>query len=610
MPGNLNDIAWTELLRGNYHPSPRDWSDHVIYFFLIDRFSEGNEGVPGGTSMYSLGDQNNAIQTDGDAANWRAAGATWLGGTLQGARSKIGYLKRLGVTALWVSPVLRQRPGADDYHGYGGQNFLEVDPHFGTLADLRALVDDAHGVGIYVILDIVLNHSGDVFGYAADRYDTEDPQTHIHFMDPRWDGGLYPIAGWRDGTGNPDLRFPDKVSDPGSAVWPSELQGDGVFTRKGHIVDWNNPAEYLDGDFFGYKDIHHGAGSVDSYQPAAALEVLTKAYQYWLAVADLDGFRVDTVKHMDPGAMRYFTSSIHEFAQSLGKDSFFLVGEITLPRPDAIALMDTTGLDAAIGLDGVQDKLEYSAKGWTSPEEYFALFANSYQVEKASHAWFRDHVLTSYDDHDQVRKGEGKERFASSPEGRALELAVLAMNATTLGVPCIYYGSEQRFDGAGGNDRYIREAMFGGRFGPFRSQNRHAFDETGEACTGLAAVLAIRKQELALRRGRQYLRQISDDGVNFWFPRRIGSGRMTSIVAWSRIMANREVVCAINTDCNASRSGWVTIDSSLHLLGDEYKYVYSTDAGKLGIETAVLARNGLAIEIEVPPAGFVILAPA
>ncbi|MCI9870569.1 alpha-amylase family glycosyl hydrolase [Arthrobacter humicola] len=416
------------------------------------------------------------------------------------------------------------------------------------------------------------------------------------------------MAGWER---QPRSAFPgQKVSDSGSAVWPRELQTDGVFTSKGRITNWNNPAEYLDGDFFGYKDIHHGAGSAGSYQPSVALEVLTKAYQYWLAVADLDGFRIDTVKHMDAGATRYFTSAIHEFAQVVGKDSFFLVGEITLPRPDAIALMDTTGLDAAIGLDGVQDKLEYSAKGWTSPDEYFALFANSYQIEKESHSWFRDHVLTSYDDHDQVRKGDAKARFASSPEGRALELAVLAMNATTLGIPCIYYGSEQRFDGSGGNDRYIREAMFGGGFGPFRSQNRHAFDETAEAYIGLAAVLAVRKQEIALRRGRQYLRQISDDGVNFWFPRRIGPGRMTSIVAWSRIISDREIVCAINTDCEATRSGWVTIDSGLHRPGDEYAYVYSTDAAKLGFQIAALARNGLAIEIEVPPAGFVILAPA
>jgi hypothetical protein len=85
---------------------------------------------------------------------------------------------------------------------------------------------------------------------------------------------------------------------------------------------------------------------------------------------------------------------------------------------------------------------------------------------------------------------------------------------------------------------------------------------------------------------------------------------MTSIVAWSRIMSDREVVCAINTDCEATRPAWVTIDSGLHRLGDEYAYVYSTDAAKLGFHTEALARNGLAIKIEVPPAAFVILAPA
>jgi glycosidase len=122
MPGNLNGLPWVELLKYNgYHPSPRDWPDQVFYFFLIDRFSDGNEDPPGGTPLYSATDNGNAIGTEADAAAWRATGAVWQGGTLQGARSKIGYLQQLGVTALWVSPVLRQRPGVNDYHGYGVQ---------------------------------------------------------------------------------------------------------------------------------------------------------------------------------------------------------------------------------------------------------------------------------------------------------------------------------------------------------------------------------------------------------------------------------------------------------------------------------------------------------
>src|SRR3954451_9522053 len=129
----------------------------------------------------------------------------------------------------------------------------------------------------------------------------------------------------------------------------------------------------------------------------------------------------------------------------------------------------------------------------------------------------------------------------------ALAAAVLAVNVLTRGVPCVYYGSEQRFDGQGVNDLYIREAMFGGAFGPVRSSGWHCFDETNPVFTELAALLAIRREEIALRRGRQYLREISGDGSKFGLSPIFG-GRIRSLVAWSRILAGREIVCAVNTD--------------------------------------------------------------
>ncbi|WP_146068902.1 hypothetical protein [Arthrobacter sp. ZGTC131] len=204
----------------------------------------------------------------------------------------------------------------------------------------------------------------------------------------------------------------------------------------------------------------------------------------------------------------------------------------------AVFVEGTTGLDAALGLDHLQDKLESSVKGWTDPNEYFSLFANSIQVEKESHAWFRGNVVTSYDDHDHAQRWHGKRHFAADPEGPTLELAALALNATTLGIPCIYYGSEQCFDGSGDNDRYLREAMFGGRFGPFRSKDRQCFSRNNPTYKALARILAIRGQDFALSRGRQYLRPISEDRDSFWYPQRIGAGRMTSIIAWSRIMSD------------------------------------------------------------------------
>ena len=93
------------------------------------------------------------------------AGNTFVGGTLKGLESKIGYLQRLGVTAIWISPVFKQIAIAETYHGYGIQNFLDVDPHFGSRDDLISVVQTAHRHDIRVILDIILNHSGDVFAY-------------------------------------------------------------------------------------------------------------------------------------------------------------------------------------------------------------------------------------------------------------------------------------------------------------------------------------------------------------------------------------------------------------------------------------------------------------
>src|SRR4030095_8374825 len=103
------------------------------------------------------------------------------------------YLARVGVTAIWVSPVFKQVKFQETYHGYGVQNFLDVDPHFGSRDDLKALVQTAHRHGVRVILDIILNHSGAVFSYDPDRYETTDPDTGRTFLDPRWDGREYRV---------------------------------------------------------------------------------------------------------------------------------------------------------------------------------------------------------------------------------------------------------------------------------------------------------------------------------------------------------------------------------------------------------------------------------
>jgi glycosidase len=605
----LSELNFVSLSpAGGLFPSPIAWEDQTFYFLMLDRFSDGrengykdNEGNlvrSGTTPAYSPAGAENAVKTEADAAHWREAGTKYVGGTLKGLESKIGYLKRLGVTALWISPIFKQVRFPETYHSYGIQNFLEVEPHFGSREDLREVVRTAHANGIYVVLDIILNHAGNAFSYSGEQ-------------DHPWTGGMYPVEGFNDKDGNPTIPFvkanPQNLPDYDGALFPVELQQPDTFTRKGYIKNWDYDPEFREGDFFDLKDIDHGYGSADDYQVSAALRHLCEAYKYWIAYADIDGFRIDTVKHMDRGATRYFVSVIREFAQGIGKENFFLLGEITGGRKRAYETLELTGLSAALGIDDIPDKLEYLVKGYRNPNEYFSLFRNSELVNKSSHIWFRNKMVTSFDDHDQVRKGNQKARFCADADASKVVLNVLALNALTLGIPCIYYGSEQCFDGRGGSDRYIRESMFGGEFGAFRTRGLHFFNEDNPVYRELAKVLEIRRKNIVLRRGRQYLRPISaaDDGVCFSLPEMVG-GEIRSVVPWSRIFNGKEMLLAINTDYDQPKTAWVTIDNDLHQGGDVLQCIYSKDAAQIGQSVTVEARNGKAVLITVPAAGLVI----
>jgi glycosidase len=612
---SVTEIDLRAITRRRYFPSPIAWEDEVLYFLMLDRFSDGQESGYRGNDGAMVADGTTPPFQTSDAGNaprssWVAAGQRFCGGTLKGLATKIGYLERLGVSAIWISPVFKQLASRETYHGYGIQDFLDIDPRFGTRDDLRTLVDTAHAHNIRVILDIILNHTGDVFEYDADRYETrrDDGTT---FLDPRWDSREYRVTGFRDASGAATLPLAPvdltvhPAAHPHGAIWPRELQSASTFTRKGRISNWDFDQEFLDGDFFDLKDVQLGDGSLDDYRPSDALKTLAAVYKYWMAFADVDGFRLDTVKHMDVGASRYFGSVIHEFAQSIGKDNFYLIAEITGGRQRAFQTLETTGLDAALGVDDIPDKVEYLVKGFRNPEDYFSLFRNSLLVQKESHIWFRNKVVTMFDDHDQVRKGEYKARFCADAGADRLALAALALNATTLGIPCIYYGTEQAFDGRGRSDQFLRETMFGGEYGAFQSRGRHFFREEGALYRELSQVLRVRRQKLALRRGRQYLREISGNGHEFGFPRLVGDV-IRSVVPWSRILDETELVLAINTDPDGPRTAWVTIDASLHRTGDQLQCVYSTDAADVGRGGTVEARNGKAVPITVPPGGFVI----
>jgi hypothetical protein len=221
---SVRDLDFAALRQRAFQPSPAACEDQVLYFLLLDRFSDGHENgfraldgsvvTDGTTPLFSASDAGNAIGSDTDAARWREAGGRFCGGTLRGLTSKLGYLRRLGITALWISPLFKQVAfDHGSYHGYGIQDFLDVDPRFGTAGDLRTMVAAAHAQGIYVILDIILNHAGDVFAYEGGAT-------------PFWNGSVYPVAGYRDATGLPAGAVRNATAvRPGLARWRGVAEG-------------------------------------------------------------------------------------------------------------------------------------------------------------------------------------------------------------------------------------------------------------------------------------------------------------------------------------------------------------------------------------------------
>jgi len=518
------------------------------------------------------------------------------------------------MSTLWIGPVWRQRADLETYHGYGIQNFLDVDPRFGTRQDLRDLVDAAHRRGMYVLLDVIYNHTGNNWFY--DVGGLPHAQVPYRFTPP------YAIHGWRAADG----ASRQVIGDVDDGVWPEELQAPTWYTRAGAIgrwdpEPWENPlhpdAEFRRGDFFDLKDLRLDRGDV--------LSALLRVYQYWIALSDCDGFRIDTVKHVSFETSRNFCGAIHEYAESIGKENFLVLGEVTGGTRMARDYLEIFGrnLDAVLDIGDPASRLAGLVKGSQPPSDFFDLF-RGHDILGSHRETGRYHVSV-LDDHDMV--GRGKHRFAAHNAIPALYTQVahaVGAQLTTLGIPCVYYGTEQAFDGSesshapdvdrGFEDRFIREAMFGGSFGAFGTAGCHFFDRAHPSYRRIRAIARVRNRSdgigLALRRGRQYLRETSFLGRPFAIP---GAGEL---VAWSRVLLDREVVVALNTNGSSPRGAEVTVDSTLQQGRPALAVLYRGDWNDAKLKTApndetlpLQSRDDrTTVRIDLPAAGMAILA--
>lgn len=532
-------------------PSPTDWRDVWIYQVLVDRFNNPNAPP--------------RVQP------WDGVTMEFQGGTLEGVRRQLDYLQRLGVGAIWLTPVLKNAQyNPHTHHGYGFQDFLRVEPRFcsdpraasdpaAAEAELCALVEEIHARGMYVIFDIILNHAGDVFEYEGAR--------RLH-SSQRWRDEPYLIF-WRDehGRGRDEWEQPpaEPINDD-AAIFPVELRRNEFFRRRGEGGE-------LAGDFSTLKELvtdfrEHSPAYGTTYPVRQAL---IRVYQYLIAKFDVDGYRIDTLKYIEPDFARVFGNAMREFALSIGKQNFFTFGEV-YDEEDKIARFigrnskesgDLIGVDAALDFP-LFFRLPGLAKGERPPTDIIAMYEYRKVVERdlvSSHGEASKYFVTFLDNHDQHRRF-----YYRDPQGRYDAQATLGFTLlfTLQGIPCLYYGTEQGLHGAGAAYEAVREALWG-RPGGF--DRNHAFYRAIEQLS------ALRKAEPALRFGRQYFRPVSGDGRNFGpSPYRGG------VLAFSRILFDREVLVVANTSTTSAWQGFVTVDYNANPPGVTYRVLYSNMA--------------------------------
>jgi glycosidase len=540
-------------------PSPEDWRDQWIYFLLIDRFN--NPQAP-----------PRSVPFDGQHG-------VFQGGTLNGVREQLDYLQQLGVGALWLSPVQKNcQYNPFTYHGYGIQDFLQIDPRFASDPqaakanpelvenELRALVDEAHARNMYVIFDIVLNHAGDVFEYILND-GNRAAETDFR-------GEPYPIN-WRDENGRGREDWTEAPENPprDAAVWPSELRHNDVFRRRGRGGE-------AGGDFASLKemvtDLRAFNETSGSHFPVR--NALIRSYQYLIAKFDVDGFRIDTLKYIEPDFAQTFGNSMREFTLSIGKKNFFTFGEVYDNEEQITRFIgrhateetDLVGVDAALDFP-LFFKLPGVAKGLIPAAEIVQMFEHRKELERgviSSHGEASRFFVTFLDNHDQHERFY----FSAADEPRRFE-DQLTLGIGCLfglqGIPCLYYGTEQGLHGAGDQDAAVREALWGKPI---------AFDDQQPLYRMVNRLAAVRREQPALRYGRQYFRPLSGDSVHFGI-----SNFPAGVLAFSRILNDQEVLIVANSDTTAGWAGEVIIDFSLNPLGSTYEVLFTNKAVAGGV---------------------------
>ncbi|MFN7783678.1 MAG: alpha-amylase family glycosyl hydrolase, partial [Lysobacterales bacterium] len=277
--------------------SPRDWRDEILYFALIDRFDDGDP---------TNNDQGAGEYDPSDSRRYS-------GGDLGGLTRRLDYIRGLGATALWITPPVRHQwwdaaVGYGGYHGYWAQHFMEVDPHFGTLDDYRALAKGLHGRDMRLVQDIVVNHVGNYF-----RYPPGEAKPDL-------------AADWSANAGAAPTARPTQWPFDQNDAREVQQRGLDIYHWTPPIQDYSDPVQLLEWQMADLDDLNT--------ENPLVRRALRQSYGHWIREVGVDGFRVDTAFYVPPAYFRDFlfaedpaAPGVIEVAQRAGKPDFLLFGE-------------------------------------------------------------------------------------------------------------------------------------------------------------------------------------------------------------------------------------------------------------------------------------------
>ncbi|MFE1379940.1 pullulanase-type alpha-1,6-glucosidase [Streptomyces sp. NPDC058740] len=511
-------------------PARHDLTREQFYFVMPDRFANGDPANDRG-GLTGSRERTGFDPTDK---------GFYQGGDLKGLTERLDYVKGLGTTAIWMAPIFKNRPvqgeGKDasaGYHGYWITDFTQVDPHFGTNEDLRALIAAAHAKGMKVFFDVITNHTADTVDYAEKKYGYR----------PK---GAYPYL---DASGRPfdDRTAMGGVDADSFPYTPVERTGDKVpawlndltmYHNRGDSTWVGESAEY--GDFVGLDDLWTERPEV--------VEGMKRIYQKWVHDFAIDGFRIDTVKHVDLDFWTQWATALDAYAEKQGREDFFMFGEVYSADPAVTAPYVTRGrLDATLDFPFQDAARAYASQG-AGADRLAKVFAEDYRytTDKAN----AYEQVTFLGNHDMGRIGAFlKQDHPDASDAELVRRARLANELMFLGRgnPVVYYGDEQGFTGAGG-DKDARQTLFASKtadyldddqLGTDRTHASDAYDTGHPIYRAIAALSKLTREHPALRDGVQQERYA--EGPVYAFSRTDARQRTEYLVATNSATTPRTV---------------------------------------------------------------------